>query len=51
VRERVDGPAYLGLHQAAHLQNPERKVSRSLSYCLERCSLPIALLLFSRTGR
>ena len=22
VRERVDGPAYLGLHQAAHLQNP-----------------------------
>src|SRR5256886_11903918 len=26
-------------------RTPERRVSRSLSYCLERCSVPIALLL------
>src|SRR2546422_9455511 len=26
-------------------RTPERKVSRSLSYCLERCSVPIAQLL------
>src|SRR6266853_377559 len=26
-------------------RTPERRVSRSLSYCLERCSVPIAQLL------
>src|SRR5882762_5769362 len=51
VRERVDGAAYLGLHQAAHLQNPRAQGLEVVVVLLGKvfgthCAAPV-----SRTGR